>query len=253
MGGERTPAHLCWGVCDRRQHPPSHARCSPSARCGQCSLVSMTTSPGSSTAHYALGYEAIVINASMTPSAVVEAIVASGVLPVASIHAPAPLVNYPDRGWNRDLNLASLDEVERELALRYTERSVDLAVETGARHVVVHLGSAGNVQTRQRTTPARTVATPRRGARWGGHALCAKRSVTGHRWCAGTCCRPSAHWPSSCDTRSRVASSSASSHASATTRSRSHPKPRACSRRMTRRWSAMARCRACRDSAPPRA
>jgi sugar phosphate isomerase/epimerase len=93
----------------------------------------------------ALGYEAIEINNSMTPPAV-EAILACNVLPVTSVHAPAPLVHYPDRGWNRDLNLASLDEVERELAVRYTERSVDLAVEAGARHVVVHLGSVGSMQ-----------------------------------------------------------------------------------------------------------
>jgi sugar phosphate isomerase/epimerase len=59
---------------------------------------------------------------------------------VASIHAPAPLEQHPTAGWNRDLNLASLDEAERELAVRFTQRSIDLAAEAGARFVVVHIG-----------------------------------------------------------------------------------------------------------------
>lgn len=93
----------------------------------------------------ALGYEAIEINNSMDPEAA-RAIIESRILPVTSIHAPAPLAYYPNRGWNRDLNLAAIEEEERTLAVRFTERSVDLAVEAGARYVVVHLGSVGSAQ-----------------------------------------------------------------------------------------------------------
>jgi sugar phosphate isomerase/epimerase len=86
-----------------------------------------------------LGYEAIEINASMDAQ-MAGAILAGGALPVASIHAPAPLERHPTAGWNRDLNLASLDETERSLAVGYTKRSVDLAADAGARYVVVHIG-----------------------------------------------------------------------------------------------------------------
>src|SRR5688572_5725167 len=86
-----------------------------------------------------LGYEAIEINPSMDAQ-MAGAILAGGALPVASIHAPAPLEQHPTAGWNRDLNLASLDESERALAIRFTQRSVDLAVQADARYVVAHIG-----------------------------------------------------------------------------------------------------------------
>jgi sugar phosphate isomerase/epimerase len=89
-----------------------------------------------------LGYGAVEINHSMDAQ-MAGAILASGVLPVTSAHAPAPLERHATRGWNRDLNLASTDEDERGLAVHYTTRSIDLAVEAGARYVVVHLGGIG--------------------------------------------------------------------------------------------------------------
>jgi sugar phosphate isomerase/epimerase len=89
-----------------------------------------------------LGYTAVEINHSMDAQ-MAGAILESGVLPVASVHAPAPLERHATAGWNRDLNLASLDEAERALAVQYTQRSVDLAAEAGARFVVVHLGGIG--------------------------------------------------------------------------------------------------------------
>lgn len=90
-----------------------------------------------------LGYKAIEINHSMDAQQI-GSILGHGTLPVTGIHAPAPLERDRTRGWNRDLNLASTDEAERELAVSYTRRSVDCAVEAGARTVVVHLGSIGN-------------------------------------------------------------------------------------------------------------
>jgi sugar phosphate isomerase/epimerase len=89
-----------------------------------------------------LGYTAVEINHSMDAQ-MAGAILASGVLPVASVHAPAPLERHATAGWNRDLNLASLDEDERALAVQYTQRSIDLAAEAGGRFVVVHLGGIG--------------------------------------------------------------------------------------------------------------
>jgi sugar phosphate isomerase/epimerase len=90
-----------------------------------------------------LGYEAIEINHSMEPEQV-GAILGAAILPVTGVHAPAPLERHAERGWNRGLNLASTDEEERRLGSEYTMRSVELAAEAGARHVVVHLGAAGN-------------------------------------------------------------------------------------------------------------
>jgi sugar phosphate isomerase/epimerase len=89
-----------------------------------------------------LGYEAVEINNSMDAQ-MARTIIERQVLPVASIHAPAPLEQHASRGWNRDLNLAGLDEAERSLAVQYTQRSIDLAVEAGAPAVVIHLGHVG--------------------------------------------------------------------------------------------------------------
>jgi sugar phosphate isomerase/epimerase len=90
----------------------------------------------------ALGFEAVELNHSMD-AAQAGAILAasrSGALPVTGVHAPAPLRSHPGRGKNRDLNLATTEEVERRLAVTDHLASVDLAAEAGARVVVVHLG-----------------------------------------------------------------------------------------------------------------
>jgi sugar phosphate isomerase/epimerase len=89
-----------------------------------------------------LGYDGVEINHSMD-AAQAGAILAAGVLPVTGVHAPAPLERHPRHGWNRELNLAATDEDERLAAVDATLRSIDLAAEAGARHVVVHLGGAG--------------------------------------------------------------------------------------------------------------
>ena len=90
-----------------------------------------------------LGYEAIEINHSMEADHI-GAILGAGTLPVTGVHAPAPLERHPDRGWNRNLNLASTDEEERLLGSQYTARSLELAAEAGAPNVVVHLGAVGS-------------------------------------------------------------------------------------------------------------
>ena len=90
-----------------------------------------------------LGYEAIEINHSMTAEQA-GAILGYRTLPVTGVHAPAPLERHPTAGWNREMNLAALDETERALAVHFHRRSIDLASDAGARHVVVHLGGVGS-------------------------------------------------------------------------------------------------------------
>jgi sugar phosphate isomerase/epimerase len=61
-------------------------------------------------------------------------------LPVVSLHAPAPLVS--DRGKaNSDLNLAGCDEEERAAAVAAVRRTIDFAADHGVSAIVVHLGS----------------------------------------------------------------------------------------------------------------
>ena len=89
-----------------------------------------------------LGYEAVEVNHSMTAEQA-GAIMGYGTLPVTGVHAPAPLERHPSAGWNREMNLAALDETERALSVQYHRRSIDLAAEAGTTQVIVHLGAAG--------------------------------------------------------------------------------------------------------------
>ena len=94
-----------------------------------------------------LGFGAIEVNHSMDAeqvAAIRARLAVADALPVTAVHAPAPLERRPDRGWNRDLNLASTDEAERDLAVSDARRSIELAAELGARLVVVHLGQVGD-------------------------------------------------------------------------------------------------------------
>ncbi|MSQ61530.1 MAG: sugar phosphate isomerase/epimerase [Dehalococcoidia bacterium] len=59
---------------------------------------------------------------------------------VSSLHAPAPLIDLGGRR-NFDLNLASLDEEERSAAVVQTIRTLEVAVDFGARAIVVHIGA----------------------------------------------------------------------------------------------------------------
>jgi len=89
----------------------------------------------------ALGFAAIELNHSMDAQQVGAAL-ASRALPIASVHAPAPLERIAGGRENRTLDLSSLDEQERALAIRHTIRSIEVAAEAGAPHVVVHLGGS---------------------------------------------------------------------------------------------------------------
>lgn len=88
------------------------------------------------------GYDAIEVSHA-TPEEPFASLVNTPGVRLSSIHAPAPLVIDGNGRRNSSLNLASLDEEERGLAIAYAKRSIDLAAEVGARYVVVHLGSVG--------------------------------------------------------------------------------------------------------------
>jgi sugar phosphate isomerase/epimerase len=90
----------------------------------------------------AAGYHAIEISHA-TPAAPLEALLKAPGVRLSSIHAPAPLVVDGNGRRNSSLNLASLDEEERALALAHTKRSIDRCEGAGARYVVVHLGGVG--------------------------------------------------------------------------------------------------------------
>jgi sugar phosphate isomerase/epimerase len=96
-----------------------------------------------------LGFTHIEISYVMPPDAV--AILALGdVLPVSSLHQPAPRVDHAGR-WNHDLNLASLDEDERTAAVGYALETIRIAGEASARAVVIHLGAvAGGLMEEER-------------------------------------------------------------------------------------------------------
>ncbi len=102
-----------------------------------------------------LGYGGVEVNHSMDAEQVAACFEASARtgIPVTSIHAPAPLERVEARGRsleNRALNLASLDEAERTLAVEHHVRSIEVAAAHEVRHVVVHLGQMPRVLTSDR-------------------------------------------------------------------------------------------------------
>lgn len=89
-----------------------------------------------------LGYDAIEVSHS-TPAAPFERLMSHPGVPISSIHAPAPLVRDGADRANSSLNLAALDDAERQTAIDYTKGSIDHAAAAGGRFVVVHLGGVG--------------------------------------------------------------------------------------------------------------
>lgn len=88
----------------------------------------------------AAGYDAIEISHSTRPEKL-QAILAAGVLPVTSVHQPAPWVQHGDGRGNSKCNLASTDRIERVCALDYARETMNWAAKAGAKRVVVHLGA----------------------------------------------------------------------------------------------------------------
>lgn len=94
------------------------------------------------------GYGGIEVSHS-TNEAGIAALLRGSVLPVRSLHAPAPYTPTPRGIPNSALNLAAADEDERREAVEHTVRTIELAAEAGARFVVVHLGGIGRTMFRQ--------------------------------------------------------------------------------------------------------
>lgn len=85
------------------------------------------------------GYDGIEISHS-TDASKLRQIVEARLLPIVSVHQPAPWERNPAGTPNCDLNLASLEETHRSEAVAYAQRSVLLASDLGAAAVVLHLG-----------------------------------------------------------------------------------------------------------------
>ncbi len=90
------------------------------------------------------GYDAIEISHS-TNEAKLRQILEANVLPVTSVHHPAPWVRHSDGRGNSHCNLAAIDETEREEAVAYARTSIDWAGEIGVGRLVVHLGQVTGV------------------------------------------------------------------------------------------------------------
>jgi sugar phosphate isomerase/epimerase len=89
----------------------------------------------------AIGYDAIEISHS-TEASKFQQVVDAGVIPVTSVHQPAPRSAHSDGRHNSRLNLASLDEDERAAAVFHAKESIAWAARLSATKVVVHLGAA---------------------------------------------------------------------------------------------------------------
>lgn len=91
-----------------------------------------------------VGYDAIEISHS-TPEPKLQQIIDAGVLPITSVHQPAPYSQMPDGHGNSHANLAALDPEQRSAAVAYARASIAWAAKVGAARVVVHLGQVTDV------------------------------------------------------------------------------------------------------------
>jgi sugar phosphate isomerase/epimerase len=82
-----------------------------------------------------LGFPAIEVNY-MVPPKGVDQLTASSEMAIVALHAPTRRVRVAGGRWSEALNLASLDEGERRLAVRLGRRTLDLAAKVGASVVV---------------------------------------------------------------------------------------------------------------------
>jgi sugar phosphate isomerase/epimerase len=90
------------------------------------------------------GYDGIEISHS-TNERKLQQILDANILPVTSVHQPAPWQRHTDGRGNSHCNLASTDESERRVALDYALTSIDWAGRIGVDRLVVHLGQVTDV------------------------------------------------------------------------------------------------------------
>jgi len=85
------------------------------------------------------GFDAIEISHS-TNEAKLRQMLKAGVLPVTSVHQPAPWRRHRDGRASPDCNISSLVAEERRAGISYATDSIAWAARIGADHVIVHLG-----------------------------------------------------------------------------------------------------------------
>ena len=105
------------------------------------------------------GFEAIELSHS-TPARLITELAESKLLPIVAVHQPAPWEQSPLGMPNTQLNLASLDEDERREAVFYAKRSIELAVQLGARAVVLHMGNVEDAELRHMDQRLRARSAP---------------------------------------------------------------------------------------------
>ena len=89
-----------------------------------------------------LGFPHVEINYVIPPDGV-ETLLKTDHVAFSSVHSPCPRIKMPNGKSSDALNLASLDEDERELAVERARASIDIAVRAKAGAIVVHLGGIG--------------------------------------------------------------------------------------------------------------
>lgn len=101
---------------------------------------------GAAFARYAAeaGYDAIEISHS-TPEAKLQQIIDADILPISSVHQPAPYVRMANGHGNSHANLAAIDDEERAAAVAYALTSIEWASRLGSKRLVVHLGQVSDV------------------------------------------------------------------------------------------------------------
>ena len=91
----------------------------------------------------AFGYDAIEVSHLTGPSGLMT-LLTRGVIPLSSLHAPAPNRVLENGRRNAEANLASPDPEQTRFALDETRKTIDYAADAGLRYVVVHLGGVGD-------------------------------------------------------------------------------------------------------------
>ena len=86
-----------------------------------------------------LGFPHIEISYVIPPDGV-EALLGSNHVRVSSVHSPCPRIRTADGRLSDALNLASIKDDERQLAVERAKVTIDYACRAGAGSVVVHLG-----------------------------------------------------------------------------------------------------------------
>jgi len=91
-----------------------------------------------------LGYENVEISYVVPPEGF-EELANGNTLRIISLHAPTPRIKVGDR-WSEALNLAALDDEERDVAVRLGVETLEKAARVGAHWVVFHLGGVGSIR-----------------------------------------------------------------------------------------------------------